>query len=330
MEYKDYYKILGVSKNATQDEIKKAYRKLARKYHPDFNKGNKEAEKKFKEINEAYQVLGDPEKRKKYDQLGANWDKFQNFNPGDFGFDFGGGKDWFSGFNSRGSSFGGFSDFFKIFFGGGDIFGEDIFSRSRKKRSRSKNIYGELTISLYEAFHGGKRLLKLQREEMCPNCGGMGIVGNQICNSCMGRGIVLHPVEIEVTIPPGVDEGSKIRIQGKGENGGDVILKIHIREDNKFKLINRDIHTEVEVPLYIAVLGGEIDVPTLGGRVKMKIPPETQNGTTFRLKGKGLPPLGRKRGGDEIVKIKILIPRNLSEEEKRLFRQLASMRGIIV
>ena len=329
MEYKDYYKILGVPKNATQDEIKKAYRKLARKYHPDFNKGNSEAEKKFKEINEAYQVLSNPEKRRKYDQLGANWDKFQNFNPGDFGFNFGGSGDWFSGFSSkREKGFGGFSDFFKMFFGGGDIFSEDIFTSQRKRKtSRARNITADLTISLQEAYFGSTRILKMQREEKCPNCNGMGIVGNQICSRCMGRGIISYPEEIEVKIPPGVEEGSKVRVKGKGKNGGDLFLKIHISEDSGFKIQGRDIYTEIEIPVYIAVLGGEVDVPTISGIVKMKIPPETQNGKTFRLRGKGLPSIGRKPSGDEIVRVKIKIPQNLSQKEKELFKKLAELRG---
>lgn len=341
MEYKDYYQILGVEKNADGAVIKKAYRKLARRYHPDFNKDDPEAEKKFKEINEAYQVLSDPEKRRKYDQLGANWDKYRNYDfrgaPGDF---FGSGASAGGGFQdfSRGK-FSGFSDFFKTFFGGFDLFGggEDIFSgsqtRSRPTSARPRSITAEVQITVREAVQGTRKQFTLNREQPCSQCGGRGVSpDNKVCTSCFGRGIVFHPETLEVRIPAGVEEGSKVRVPGKGgavtgsNARGDLLLVIRILGGTLFRLEGRDIHCDIPISVSEAVLGAEIDVPTATGKVRMRIPPETQNLQTFRLKGKGLPPLGRKPGGDQIITVKVVLPRNLSAREKELFHELAKLR----
>lgn len=338
MEYKDYYKVLGVPKDADQAAVKKAYRRLARKHHPDFNKGNPESERKFKEINEAYQVLGDPDKRKRYDQLGANWDSFGRTGgaPPDFsgfqGYPGGGFQDFSTG------KFSGFSDFFKTFFGGFDLFTDTEEPRasrrasSRRAAEKPADASAEIHITLREAVQGGRARLTLQRETPCRPCGGQGLSGNGICPACMGRGSVLQPEDIEVNIPAGVQQGSRIRLQGKGGTPGrsgqpgDLYLLVNIQEDKSFHLRGRNIHTEVPLTASEAALGAEVDVPTVAGKVRMRIPPETQNGTTFRLKGKGLPALGRHAAGDQIVTVRIVIPSNLSAREKELYHELARIR----
>lgn len=339
MEYKDYYSILGVPKDAEQAAIKKAYRRLARKHHPDFNKGNPEAERKFKEINEAYQVLGDPEKRKRYDNLGANWNSFGRTPgaPPDFsgfqGYPGGGFQDFATGKSS------GFSDFFKTFFGGFDLFTDTeepprVSRRASSRRTAGKaaDASAEIHVTLREAVQGGRARLTLQREIPCRQCGGQGLSGSGICPACMGRGAVLQPEDIEVNIPAGVQQGSRIRLQGKGGTSGrsgqpgDLYLAVQIQDDRTFQLRGRNIHSEVPVTASEAALGAEVDVPTVTGKVRMRIPPETQNGTTFRLKGKGLPALGRHPAGDQIVTVRIVIPANLSAREKELYHELARIR----
>ena len=338
MEYKDYYSVLGVPKDADQAAVKKAYRRLARKHHPDFNKGNPEAERKFKEINEAYQVLGDPEKRKRYDHLGANWNSFgrtqapRQISPASRGIPAAGSRisprESFraSAISSRRSSADSTSS--------PDAEEPRVSRRpgSRKAAGKAAEAAAEIHITLREAVQGGRARLTLQRETACRQCGGQGLSGSGICPACMGRGSVLQPEDIEVNIPAGVQQGSRIRLQGKGGASGrsgqpgDLYLSVNIQDDGPFHLRGRNIHAEVPLTASEAALGAEVDVPTVTGKVRMRIPPETQNGTTFRLKGKGLPALGRHAAGDQIVTVRIVIPSNLSAREKELYHELARLR----
>jgi len=341
MEYKDYYQILGVSKSADAAAIKKAYRQLARKYHPDVNKDNPEAEARFKDINEAHQVLSDPEKRKKYDQLGANWDKYKNFDFQGQGapFDFSQFRTYSPGGGPSGgrTKFTGFSDFFRAFFGGGgDIFGgtEDLFSRTQgpTTRARAADLNAELEISVREAITGAHKQVTINQESLCPQCGGRGMASGGVCPGCSGQGRVLRPDRIDVKIPAGIHHGARLRLRGKGgmaaggQSRGDLYLRIRIRSDSLFRLDGRNIVCEIPVTVFEAVLGAEIEVPTATGKVKMRIPPETENGKTLRLRGKGLPAMGRHPAGDQIVKIRVVLPTNLSAREKELFHELAKNR----
>lgn len=350
MEYKDYYQILGVAKDAGQPEIKKAYRRMARKYHPDLNKGNPAAETRFKEINEAHRVLSDPEKRRKYDQLGADWEKYRDFQgaPRDSaagqGFEPGG--TGFGGFQFRDFSQGtasGFSDFFRMFFGGSDRFesADDIFGRAGRRASSGRRAAAapapeasaELPVTVREAVTGTRKHLSLQLQTPCGHCGGQGMMAQGPCPACHGQGAVARSEEIEVTIPAGVQNGSKIRLGGKdrpasgGLAGQTLYLSVKITEDPLFHLRGRNVHCDIPVTVYEAVLGAEIDVPTATGRVRMRIPPETKNSQTFRLKGKGLPALGRHPAGDQIIRIRVELPHNLSAREKDLFHELARLRS---
>ena len=309
MEYKDYYKILGVEKKASQDAIKKAYRKLAVKYHPDKNQGNKEAEEKFKEIGEAYEVLGDAEKRKKYDELGANWKNFQSGqaysggNPfGNFNFGQGGTyvemdmDDFMNGNNQ-------ISDFFNAFFGGG-------------RRAKSTNFGGgswgnfqqaadyetTIEITLEEAFHGTSRIIQLENEK------------------------------IRIKIKPGIADGQNLRIKGKGQktsngqNNGDLYVKIKVLNHTKFERKENDLYTSQKIDLFTAVLGGKIIIETIDDKLKLPIPQGTQNGKTFRLKNKGMPVYESKNQfGDLYVKIDVQIPDRLSEKQKKLFEELKTL-----
>ncbi|HPB28634.1 MAG TPA: DnaJ C-terminal domain-containing protein [Acidobacteriota bacterium] len=339
MEYKDYYSILGVAKGATQAEIKKAYRRLARKYHPDFNRDNPNAERRFKEINEAYQVLGDADKRQKYDHLGANWQDYQRFGGSRSGT---GDNDFFRHFAGAGrTDFGsgrqtGFSDFFRMFFGGADMFGDTMAAdtpEGRRGGSRAAaDLNAEIRIPLRDAAQGRTMRITLQSESPCPQCGGRGGTGRSVCPACQGAGSTYQPEEVEVKIPAGVHDEFKIRLRGKGRTGagqrerGDLYLTVRVEDDAFFRLQGRDIHCEVPVTFCEAALGAQIEVPTLGGKVRMRIPPETQNGRTFRLKGKGLPALGRHPAGDQIIHVRVVVSTNLSPREKELLHQLAAMR----
>ena len=330
MEYKDYYKIMGVDKKATSKEIKQTYRRLARKYHPDVNPGNKEAEKRFKEINEAYEVLGDTEKRKKYDELGANWKHYeqwqqaggqtsgQPFDWSQYGFAPGAGKNTRYEYRTVTEEdlkgiFGEsdpFSGFYHTFFGGpGSEMKRQYRTTSRSRRGQ--DMEQPVEISLEEAFHGTTRVLQMQ-------------------------GVDGKVSRLEATIPAGVQNGSRVRLAGKGDQGvsggqaGDLYLSIQVLPHHQFERRGDDLHLKLIVPLTTAILGGEVKVPTINGNggVMLKIPPETQNGKGFRLRGKGMPKLGKlQQHGDLYVEVKVILPEKLSKREHQLFEELAKLRG---
>jgi len=310
MEYKDYYKILGVEKNASEKDIKQAYRKLARKYHPDVNPNNKAAQEKFKEINEAYQVLSDVDKRRKYDELGTNWQAYEQYQRagGQGPFQWGGGggaqyrtvtpEELESLLGGLGGNLGGFSDFFSTFFGGGfDA------ARTHPRARRGQDIEQPIEISLDEAYRGTTRLVQKD-----------------------GR-------RLEIKIPAGVKTGSKIRYAGEGTTGargaaaGDLYLRVQIAPHPTFEREGDDLRCEIPVDLYTAILGGEVNVPTLKGQLALKIPAETQAGKTFRLAGQGMPKLNEPNAfGDLYVKVRVVVPERLTAAERELFEKLAQMR----
>ncbi len=301
MEYRDYYRVLGVPKGASTKEIKAAYRKLARKHHPDVNPGNKAAEARFKEINEAYEVLGDSEKRKRYDALGANWDAYSRGGGGPTG-------GWPGGvrveYEDLGGGASGFSDFFRTFFGGGFGGGGGGFSGfpggfGAQQRPEALDAEGEVELTLAEVVKGTTREVRL---------GG----GKR---------------RVEVRIPPGVRAGSRVRVAGEGGQGsggrrGDLFLRVRIAPDPAFVPSGDDLATTVRVPVTVAVLGGEALVPTLDGSVAIKIPPETPTGRVFRLRGHGLPHPGGKGRGDLLATLAIELPRRLTSRQLELFEQL--------
>jgi len=309
MDYKDYYKILGVDRKASEEDIKRAYRKLALKYHPDHNPNDKTAEEKFKEINEAYQVLGDAEKKARYDQLGDSYFHYQQHGgaPGNFNW-----EDWFTG-SSAGSPgnvhveygdlndvLGGeFSEFFTRIFGG--MAGRQGRTATRSAPRPAPSYEQQVEISLYEAYTGTTRLLEID-----------------------GR-------RLEVKIPKGARSGTKVRVPqivspGPAGPKSDLYLVIQVRPDARFERKGDDLYTEAQIDLYTAVLGGDIQIETLSGKVVLTIPAGTQNGQTFRLAGRGMPKLKQPdRTGDLYVRIKVLIPRQLNEKQRALFQELARL-----
>jgi len=323
---KDYYQILGVSRNASNKEIKQAYRRLARKYHPDINPNDKSAEAKFKEINAAYEVLSNPEKRKKYDQFGDQWEYADQFAKSE-----GQGRvRWDFGRSGTRFEYGDLSDFGDIF---SSLFDDSgLGSRIKRRQRRGQDIESPIEVTLEEAYHGSTRLMQLQTEEPCTACGGTGRVGNRICTMCNGAGGKAVLRRLEVKIPPGVRDGSRIRIAGEGGpslvggSKGDLYLIVKVLPHKLFERKGDDLYTEVPVPLATAILGGEVRLPTLNGIVSLKIPPETQNGKVFRLAGKGMPQLGNSKYGNMFAKVKVVLPTNLTEEERKLFDKLRSLR----
>lgn len=331
MAGKNFYDILGVPKSATDKDIKTAYRRLARKYHPDVNPGDKTAEAKFKEINAAYEVLSDKDKRAKYDKYGDKWqyaDQFEQaekqqgpFRQYQYTQPGGSGQENFR----FGGDIGGMDSIFEELFGGGRGRG---FSR-RPRTQRGQDLESNVEISLEEAFNGTTRQVNLQQEQPCPTCGGSGEIQGVACSTCKGAGVVSNVNRIEVKIPAGVTTGSRVRVSGKGQAGfnggqpGDLYLNITVTPNPLFERQGDDLTTSVPVPLTTAVLGGEVQVPTpKGTRLALKIPPETQNGRIFRLAGQGMPHLGKTTRGDLLAKVNVILPTKLTEKEKELFKQL--------
>lgn len=356
MPKRDYYEVLGVGRNADDTEIKKSYRKLARQYHPDLNPGNKEAEEKLKEINEAYEVLSDPDKRQRYDQFGHAGTANGAGGFGDFG-DFGAG------------GFGGFGDIFDMFFGG-------MGGAQRRGPQRGADLRMDLDISFEEAAFGMETEVEVPRQETCPDCHGSGAApgthpstcnvckgtgqvrvaqktplghfqtvhtcshchgtGQVItspCPECRGRGKVHRVRKIQIKVPAGVDTGSRLRVSGEGEAGslggpaGDLYVDIHIKPHPFFQRRDYDVLCEVPISFVQAAIGDEIQVPTLDGHIKLKVPEGTQTGTSFRLRGKGITKLKGYGRGDQHVKIRVVTPTNLSEKQKELLREFARIQG---
>ena len=356
MEFRDYYKVLGVDRKATDAQIKSAYRKLARKFHPDVNPNNKEAETRFKELNEAYQVIGDADKRKKYDELGADWEHGVSQEEmmrryarqqsaagagGGGSADFGGGD---------------FSDFFSQFFGGGGRsgFGRSAGGRGGASRgfsnfefgtepARAPDLRAEVGITLADAVKGAKRRLDLVAEDECVTCGGSGMIAREEkqgkarvirsaepCPTCGGRGVVAARRTLEVTIPVGVTDGTQLRLKGQGgraprpDQNGDLFLTIRIEPNPVFALTGRDLRVSLPVWDYEAALGAEITAPTVDGRVSLKIPPGSQTGRVMRLRGRGFPARGKEPAGDLLYELKVLAPTDLNAKERALMQDLAT------
>lgn len=338
MDYKDYYKVLGVARSASAEDIKKAFRKLARKYHPDVNPGDKKAETKFKEINEAYEVLSDSDKRKKYDTLGPNWQ--EQFGPGfserrTYQYSSAnGGRSYFDGEAETS----GFSDFFEALFGRSSTGPTTAGSRTGRTDTRRRvgdNIEQPVEITLQEAYVGGSRTFSIQSTEACPICQGTGEVSGRVCTNCAGQGSISRNKRLQVKIPPGVDNGSKIRVSGEGQPGiaggprGDLFLVIAVKPDPLFERKGDDLYADVEVELVTAMLGGEVAVPVPDGRkLLLTIPPETQNDRLFRLAGKGMPRLRGEGSGNLFARVKVILPMQLTTEERALFETLARSRGV--
>jgi DnaJ-class molecular chaperone len=337
MEFKDYYATLGVTKSSTEKEIKGAFRKLARKHHPDVNPGDKAAESRFKDINEAYEVLGDAAKRKKYDELGANWRAYEQAEAHGGPNPFAGGGAW--NVNTGGSPGQGggfrtmtqeemeemfgdqnpFSDFFTTFFGGG--YGQPEGSprgggagagggRGRARARQGRDVEHEIELSLEDAYHGSMRRLSLKHDG--------------------------HARTVDVRIPAGVGDGSRVRIAGEGETGagggtaGDLYLRIRLAPHGLFERKGRDLYVKTPLPITTAVLGGEVEVPTISGKtVRLKVPPLTQNGQLFRLKGYGMPAVGKPdqpdQKGDAYARVEIQLPTEISAAEREHYEALAKL-----
>lgn len=333
----DYYKTLGITRTATEKDVKSAFRKLARKFHPDVNPGDKTAESKFKEINEAYEVLSDASSRAKYDRYGSQWkhaDAAEARRPGPTP----GARAAGARTRARTVRF----DFDDLAQGnGGDAGFGDIFGRifnqppptskqaRPKQPQKGEDVEHSSEISLEEAFSGTTRILEITTDEQCPDCAGSGRVGSKPCAQCYATGVIRKPRRIEVKVPPGVITGSKVRVAGAGSAGvsgggrGDLLLVVTVKPHDRFERKGDDLYTDIEVPVVDAVLGGEVGVPTLRSRLALKIPAETQNGKVFRLGGQGMPKLGAsEQRGDLYAKVNVVLPTKLNDRQKALFEQL--------
>jgi len=337
---KDYYETLGVKRGASDDDIKKSYRKLARKFHPDLNPGDKSAEEQFKLLQEAYDVLSNADDRKLYDQYGDNWRAVKagagppppgweagqgagrsarTGGGGAPGFDFG---DFdFSGFRpSSGGGAGGFDIFEEMFRGGA--------GRGRGRRGgRGRDVEAELELSLDDAHRGGRHTIQLQTAQVCPTCNGTGEVDGRVCDTCGGAGEVLRPKTIEVNIPAGVRDGSTVRLAGQGGAGsngneaGDLYMRIRLRPHPRFTVKGDDLEVDLPIAPWEAVLGAKVDVPTIDGRVEVTIPSGAKGGQRLRLRGQGL---NKRKGGrgDEYARLRIVVPADVSPEERQAYEEL--------
>ena len=360
-EKRDYYEVLGVSKNASEDEIKRAYKKLARKYHPDMNPGDKEAEEKFKEVNEANEVLSNPEKKAKYDQFG-----FAGVDP-----NYGAGQGGYGG--AGGFDFGDLGDIFGSFFGGG--FGGGG-RRNPNAPQRGESIRASLSVEFTEAAFGCEKSITIDRSEQCPTCKGKGCApgttpevctqchgtgtvtqaqrtpfgmmqSQTVCPKCRGRGQIIHQPcpdcrgagavrkrrTIQVNIPAGIDHGQTISLRGQGHSGknggpaGDLLITVMVRPHEIFRRDGTAVFCEAPITFTQAVLGGTLEIPTIDGKVKYDIPEGTQTGTVFRLRGKGIPVLNGRGRGDQYVTVNIETPRNLNREQKEALKKFSESLG---
>lgn len=346
VQFRDYYNTLGVDKGADEKTIRAAYRKLARKHHPDVNRNDKAAEDKFKEVNEAYEVLSDAAKRKMYDRYGGDWQRYREAGfspdqsyprtsgarPADFG-------QWFTGQSDGGfrvefeqGESSGFSDFFQTLFGSGRRAAGGFAHRLQRRRGQDVELKVDVTFD--EAFKGTTRRFQVKTPEACTTCGGTGIARGTTCPTCDGTGTIESAKSIEVKIPAGVQTGSKIRVAGQGGAGqgggppGDAYLIVNVKVDPRFERLGDDLKTFVDVPVYTALLGGEAFVRTPTGQVALTIPPESQPDRVFRLRGQGMPKLRSPNNerGDLLVQVRVTLPKALSEKEKSLFKELSELR----
>jgi curved DNA-binding protein len=339
VQYKDYYQTLGVPRGASDADIKKAFRKLAREHHPDVAKNKKQAEEKFKEINEAYEVLSDPAKRKRYDELGANWQSGAEFRvpPGWESFTRGrtasgrgpGGAEYEFQFGGTG-----FSDFFEQIFGsmggrGAQGFGRGGgFAEDAMGTERGQDIQGDILVTLEEAMRGSVRSVSVRHAVACDSCRGTGQRNRRACSACGGNGQVVKTETYQVKVPAGVTEGQRLRLAGRGEAGmgggaaGDLYLQVRLARHPDFEVEGHNLIHEAEIAPWEAVLGANIAVPTLAGKVNIKVPPGTQNGQKLRVRGRGLPQRGGG-SGDLIVETRIEVPKRVADSERKLWEQLA-------
>jgi curved DNA-binding protein len=322
VKFRDYYEVLGVARGSTADEIKASYRRLARKHHPDLHHGKarQEAEEGFKEINEAYAVLSDPEKRARYDQLGSNWKTGMDFTPspegephvrveyGDLG-------------DMDGA---GVSDFFA------SLFGRPRGQQRVHQPLAGRDIESELQLELEEAYRGSRRSVSVEVLEDCMVCGGTGVSGDQVCQTCHGQGVIGKPRSLEVQIPPGARDGTRLRLPGQGESGrnggppGDMYLVVRIRRHRLYRVSGDDLEIDLPVYPWEAALGTEVEVPTLDGPVALKVAPGAPAGQRLRLRGKGLVRRDGSRG-DLYARLRLVLPSTLSEEQRRLLDQVGQL-----
>ncbi|MGH2587244.1 MAG: DnaJ C-terminal domain-containing protein [Dehalococcoidia bacterium] len=332
---RDYYEVLGVKRDSSDKDIRGAYRKLARKHHPDVNPGDANAEARFKEINAAYEVLKDPDKRKKYDKYGDRWEMADQIEEMQRQRSAG---DWFRTAGSRGRTTTDDGTVFEDFDVGGTDFSDilgGIFGRGRSRAQprarKGDDLEHPVEITLEEAFNGTTRLIQMQVPETCTTCNGTGRLGEQPCPTCEGLGSIIRTKRLEVKVPAGVDTGSRVRIAGQGHPGlgggatGDMILLVTVRPHDRFERKGADLYVDAPVPLYEALLGGEVEVSTLKGtKLKLKIPAGTQNGRQIRLGGQGMPRSGGN-AGDLFARVKVVLPTTLSERERQLVEELRAI-----
>ena len=320
MAAKDFYRILGVSKGASDKEIRQAYRRLARQYHPDVNPGDKAGEERFKEINTANEVLSDAEKRRKYDKYGDQWEHADQIEAMQGRSGGAGGR-----FGPAGAHFefgaGGVGDLGSII--------DNLFGRRRPAGPRKgADAEHRVEVTLDEAFHGTTRTLQMEVQGTCGTCDGKGELAGAVCHVCEGQGTTRRTRRLEVKIPPGVDTGSRVRIAREGEAGaaggrrGDLMLLVTVRADERFERKKSDLYIDIEVPVTDAVLGTEVEIPTMTGKVALTVPPLTPNGKQFRLAKQGMPKLRGKERGNLYARLRVVLPEKLSDDERKLFEEL--------